>query len=431
MSLHNLRDAGSLVPSWVTAVLLNLVFLALYLTAEIYYEAKPDEVVSAATTAAILLSIVFAAVVMVLAIVNAKAGEVAHAISRGANTGLNLAWATTALSFLVYVGWTPVSAFVTANTTAVTIALSSSFLVLAGYVVAKPSAPKESQVHGVRDSHAMVMHSDFQHTPDQRPAFQATIADLTRLIAHQAGRAIGYAGSNILFDDSFSLELDVNARVARVYSNTNLIHTEDFLHWRLHMLLMGPAAEKVLTGRSSEVAVDDFTSFDDLAGRYLLLRNDRTFNANPINQHEAAIKASRIMFLRKNIYDRCVAACNENRAVLVDLVKLMRTRSVLTYGDIRPQLDRVRMPQGFPVAQYDDSEILNRALLDYDNHEAVAVEGSFSAESNVTVGQSATISGEDADRVAEVRTDFSAPEHSAPAHEEPDHFRMHGEQLTA
>lgn len=379
------------MPSWVSAVMLNLVFLALYMTAYMFYEAKPNNMVSAITTAAILLALVLAAVVLIFEIARAQIGEVAKAVSRGVNTSLNLAWATTAVSFLTYIGWNPVSEFVLDNLTTVTIATAAGAIVMIGYAVAKPSTEKDQiSSSGVPGSHALTVHPDFKQTPDQRPAFQATIADLTRLIAHQAGRAIGYAGSNILFDDAFSLELDVNARVGRVYSNTNLIQTEEFMYWRLHMLMMGPAAERVLTGRSSEVAVDDFTSFDDLAGRYLMLRNDRTFNAAPINQHEAAIKASRITFLRKSIFDRCLAACTENKVLLVELVKLMRTRSVLTYGDIRSQLERVQMPEGFPVAKIDNEEILHRALLEYEDHEEVTLEGSFTNETKTSFQETAS-----------------------------------------
>lgn len=59
----------------------------------------------------------------------------------------------------------------------------------------------------------------------------------------------------------------------------------------------------------------------------------------------------------------------------------MRTRSVLAYGDIRSQLDRVVMPDGFPVAQFDAEEILQKALLEYEEHEEVTLEGAFSLAS--------------------------------------------------
>ena len=55
----------------------------------------------------------------------------------------------------------------------------------------------------------------------------------------------------------------------------------------------------------------------------------------------------------------------------------MRTRSVLTYGDIRSQLDRVTMPEGFPVARFDDNEILLKDLLTHDDHQEVTLEVAF------------------------------------------------------
>lgn len=372
MRLHNLKDAGSLIPQWGTACLLNVLFLGLYGLAYYGYDAKPDGIVVNACTAAILLSLVLAVGFLVNDIIQARAGEVGQAVNKGVITGLNFSWAITCLAFLCYIGWVPVSTYVAGNVGIVVSGVGAIVLVAAGYYVVAPSGHKSQSPD--ETNQALALPTGFQPTQMQLPTFQVTIADMTRLMCHQAGRAIGYTGSNVQFDDSFSLDLDVNDRVARVYSNSNLVHTEDFMFWRLHMLMIGSAAEKVLTGKSSHAALDDFTSFDELATKYLTLRVDRTFNPAPINLHEAQIKASRISMLRKTVYDRCQAACMENRIVLTDLVKLMRTRSVLTYGDISGLLDRVKMPEGFPLAQFDEEEILQKALLTYDDHQEVTLE---------------------------------------------------------
>lgn len=363
------------MPQWATACLLNVAFLALYTVAVYRFDAKPSSYVASACTAAILLSLVLALCLLVRDIMIAETGEVAHAVSKGAVTGLNLSWAITCVAFLCYIGWAPVSEYVASNVGVVVSGIGALVMVGVGYFIATPNTKGIST--DAQSTQSMAIVPGFKPTMAQQPSFQVTMADLTRLMAHQAGRAIGYSGSNVLFDDSFSLELDVNDRVARVYSNTNLIHSEDFMYWRLHMLMMGSAAEWMLIGSSSQAALDDLTSFDELASRYLTLRIDRTFNATPINMHEAQIKASRIAMLRKSVYDRCHAACADNRQTLADLVKLMRTRNVLTYGDIRAHLDRVKMPEGFPVARFDDSEILNKALLALGDHQEVTLEGTF------------------------------------------------------
>ncbi|MCF5381963.1 hypothetical protein GIW05_00305 [Pseudomonas syringae] len=363
------------MPQWATACVLNVAFLAMYTIAFYRLDAKPSSYVASACTSAILLSMVLALFILVRQIVTAKNGEVAHAISKGAVTSLNLSWAITCISLLCYIGWSPVSAFIGNNIGMVISTLGAFAIVGAGYFFASPSSTSEvTTQHG---GQSLAVPQGFQPTLAQQPSFQVTMADMTRLVSHQAGRAIGYAGSNVLFDDSFSLELDVNERVARVYSNTNLIHSHEFMYWRLHMLMMGSAAEMVLLGSSSQAAVDDLTNFDDLASKYLTLRMDRTFNATPINLHEAQIKASRIAMLRKSVYDRCNAACLQNRNTLTDLVKLMRARNVLTYGDIRVHLERVKMPDGFPVARFDDTDILQKALLAFDEHQEVTLEGTF------------------------------------------------------
>lgn len=371
--MHNLKDAGSLMPQWAMACLLNIAFLALYVLAFYRYDAKPTGFVSNACTAAILLSLVIAIAVLVRNILVAKTGEVAQAVSKGVVAGLNLTWAITCLSWLCFIGWTPASEFAGNNLGMVATGVVATALVLIGYYFTAPGKGEYSASEA--SVHAVAVMPGFKPTLAQQPTFQVTMADLSRLLSHQAGRAIGYTGSNILFDDAFSLELDANERVARVYSNANLIHSEDFMYWRLHMLMMGSAAEQVLTNSSSQAALDDLTSFDALASKYLTLRPDRTFNSAPMNEYEAQIKASRIAMLRKNVYDRCQAACFANRAVLVDLVKLMRTRSVLTYGDIRSHLNRVTMPEGFPVARFDDREILLKGLLTHDEHDEVTLRG--------------------------------------------------------
>lgn len=373
--MHNLKDAGSLMPQWAPACLLNIAFLSLYVLAFYRYDAKPTGFVSNACTAAIMLSLVIAIAVLVRNILVAKSGEVAQAVSKGVVAGLNLTWTITCLSWLCFIGWAPASEFAINNLGMVATGAVAGVLVLIGYYFTAPG--KGDGTESATSANAVALIPGFKPTHAQQPTFQVTMADLTRLVSHQAGRAIGYTGSNILFDDAFSLELDANERIARVYSNANLIHTEDFIYWRLHMLMMGSAAEQVLTKSSSQAALDDLTSFDALASKFLTLRPDRTFNSAPINEYEAQIKASRIAMLRKNVYDRCYAACVANQSVLVDLVKLMRTRSVLTYGDIRGLLDRVVMPNGFPVACFDDREILLKGLLAHDEHQEVTLEGAF------------------------------------------------------
>lgn len=375
MRLHNLKDAGTLLPQWAVPCLLNVAFLGLYVLAVYSYGSKPSDEVASACTAAILLSLVIATFLLVREIVVAQSGDVARAVGKGVVSALNLSWAITCLSFLCYIGWAPAADYVAGNVGVVATGVGALALVVGGSYIAFPS--KTPDAPDTSKGQALTAVAGIKQSVAQMPTFQVTVADLTRLLAHQSGRAIGYAGSNVLFDDTFSLELDVNNRVGKVYSNSNLVWTAEFMYWRLHMLMMGSAAEQVLTGSSSQAALDDLTSFDELAAKYLMLGNDRTFNATPANIHEAQIKASRITMLRRSVYDRCHAACLGNQKVLTELVKLMRTRSVLTYGDIRGQLDRVEMPDGFPVARFDDNEILRKALLTHDEHVEVTLEGTF------------------------------------------------------
>tara|TARA_R110002124_G_scaffold128157_23_gene288807 strand:+ start:35321 stop:36610 length:1290 start_codon:yes stop_codon:yes gene_type:complete len=411
MRLHNLKDAAGLMPGWVLAAVLNIAFLALYVVTNKVYALKPNAIVAAITNTAIVLSLLLAVFIVIAEVLKSEVGSIASAVSQGLGRGLNLSWATAAISAITYIGFVPATGFISENLSACAIGLGAGIMVVTGYFVAVPS---RNQTEKDNDGSALTGTSvgipkDFQQTNPQRPAFQASMADLTRLLTHQAGRAIGYSGANIVFDDTFSLELDVHARVARVYSNSSIINTSGFMYWRLHMLLMGPAAEKVILGNSSEVAIDDFTSFDDLASRYLTLNNDRTFNATPISQHEAALKASRIAQLRKSIFDRCLAECQANRRVLLDLIKLMRTRSVLTYGDIRSYLERVTVAEGFPVAQFDDPDILSKALLEYHEVDEVVLEGAYSSAKSSSDDAADKAKSGDFDQDEETKPEYSSP----------------------
>ena len=269
-------------------------------------------------------------------------------------------------------------------------------IIAAAYWLAMPkNEPAASTSH--RDSEmitALTLPAEFKQSVDQRPAFQVTMVDLARLIIHQAGRTIAYKGSNCLFDDSFSIELDINARTSKFFSETNLVNTAPFLYWRMHMLLMGSAAEKVLTGSMSEAALDDIHQFDDLAARFLMLGDNRTFSSKPINEAEAALKAGRINTLRKSVWSRCMAAAMENKKVLGELISLMRKQPCLTYGDIRSLLERVEMPEDFPVAQFDSEDTLIKGLIENQSAEEATLrpgeKSMFAAQETVIQEPAAT-----------------------------------------
>lgn len=384
MRLQNLKEASELAPRWGLPATLLVAFLCLYGLAFRFYEPKPGSTIMAVTGASILLSLVFAFLAVLREVLSAPEGNVARATSEGLVKALNFAWATVSVAFLAYIGLEPSIALIEANQTSALVAFSASIILAVGYFISRPAANETEHSNSIHNQLAIYAAPHIQESLPQQPVFQATIADLTRLVVYQAGRAIGYAGSEVLFDDNFSLELDANARVARVYSNTSIIDTAEFMHWRLHMLLMGAAAEKVLLKQSSEVALDDYTQFDELAARYLALKHDRSFSLSPLTQHEAAMKAARVSLLRKNIFDRCLEACSDNREILLDLVKMMRKRSVLTYGDIQANLDRVKVPAGFPVARFDTGDILQTALLEQQDHAEASLEGAFTGATPIT-----------------------------------------------
>jgi len=387
-SLNNIKDATNLLPSWAAPTGLTILIVLLYVVAYTSYQDRPNELVSMATAGVIVFSIVGACVIAFMSILRARAGEVAKAINDGFTSGLTFSWVTSGVSLVAYLTAASFTRLFSQNQSMVIVIAGAAAMLAIGYMITKPKAVMQADENkGVTAVNMLSLPAHFQGTAAQTPAFQVTIADLTRLVSHQAGRAIAYKGSNCLIDDSFSIELDINARTSKFFNDTSYVNTRNFIYWRMHMMLMGAAAECVLLNSTSEAAIDDFSTFDDLAAKYLALHEDRTFTIRPMNEFEASIKLARIAMIRKTIWARCVSAATLNNRVLSEMVKLMRAQACLSYGDIKSLLDRVDMPDGFPVAEFDSDDVLNRALLICEEVEDVSAPAPTLADTSSEAGE--------------------------------------------
>ncbi|QOD01584.1 hypothetical protein IYR97_23995 (plasmid) [Pseudomonas fulva] len=392
-SWNNLKDAGRMLPAWFTPFLLAGATIGLYVIARYITTEQPDELVGSATLSAIVLSLLIGFAFMVIAIAKAKAGNVVAAIGEGFQRGLTFVWVTTAVCLCVYVCATPLYRLLTDNPFYTFTAIGVIGLLGVGYWASgmKPKAAAENQDLGAVPGTALALPVNFTPTIEQRPAFQVTMADQSRLMIHQAARIIAYKGSNCLITDSFSAHLDINARTAKIFSDLNLLSTADMIYWRMHMLLIGSAAEQIILKTASDAAMDDLQNFDDLALRYLQLTNKGNF-FKPVSDQEALMKANRLNILRSNVGQRCHAAVAQNEKLIIELVKLMRARPTLLHMDLKHILDRVQMPEDFPAAEFDSDEAMERVLLQisYDGPEDIAgtTEQSDISDGDFTVNQS-------------------------------------------
>lgn len=392
-SWNNLKDAGRMLPAWFTPFLLAGATIGLYVIARYITTEQPDELVGSATLSAIVLSLLIGFAFMVIAIAKAKAGNVVAAIGEGFQRGLTFVWVTTAVCLCVYVCATPLYRLLTENPFYTFTAIGVIGLLGVGYWASgmKPKAAAENQDLGAVPGTALALPVNFTPTIEQRPAFQVTMADQSRLMIHQAARIIAYKGSNCLITDSFSAHLDINARTAKIFSDLNLLSTADMIYWRMHMLLIGSAAEQIILKTASDAAMDDLQNFDDLALRYLQLTNKGNF-FKPVSDQEALMKANRLNILRSNVGQRCHAAVAQNEKLIIELVKLMRGRPTLLHMDLKHILDRVQMPEDFPAAEFDSDEAMERVLLQisYDGPEDIAgtTEQSDISDGDFTVNQS-------------------------------------------
>jgi hypothetical protein len=371
-SIRNLKDAGGMLPAWTLPLILSLGIMGALFFAQSHLASKPHPLVSQGTLFAVAGSVIAAALLLIGSVLNAKPGHLRASISDGFIRGLNFIWSTSSVALVVYVTAAPIYALLTEHLAYSLAGAVGLAVMIAAHFVSKPKAPAAPAVDpisGIPQTTALALPAAFVPSKEQRPAFQISMADLTRLMIHQSGRLIAYKGSNCILADGFSADLDVNARTAKIFSDMNLISTKQFLYWRMHMVMMGSAAEHVVRNTTSEAALDDFQNFDELASRYMMLSDGRNTFSHPASESEAAIKATRIGMLRKQVWSRCVGACAANKGVLLDLIRLMRGQACLAYGDIKHLLDRVVMPADFPVAEFDTDDMMERALLAIE-HEA-------------------------------------------------------------
>lgn len=375
-SWNNLKDAGGMLPAWFVPLLLSGLTIGLYVVARFSAGDKPHELIAFASMLAIVSSLAVGFGFLVTSIVKAQAGNVLAAVSEGFHRGMTYVWVTSAVSLFVYVGAAPAYSLASDNLYYTLTTVAVLCLLAVGYWASglKPkSASAVNAPSGVAGT-ALTLPTDFKPSDEQRAVFQVTMADESRLLIHQAARIIAYKGSNVLIKDSFSAFLDINARTAKIFTEMNLLSTSDMIFWRMHMLLIGTAAELLLGKTTSDAAIDDLQNFEDLAVKYLHITGKGNFY-NPASQSEAILKSNRILMLRKSILQRCGAAVAENRSHLLELIKLMRGRPTLVYEDIKHILSRVQMPADFPKAEFDTDAAMEKTMIQLSHEQVDALDG--------------------------------------------------------
>jgi len=396
-SWENLKDAGRLLPGWITPFFLSAGVVGLYVLARYTNTDKPHDLVAFGSQVTVVCSMLIGFCILVSAIANAKAGNVLAAIGDGFQRALTYVWVTAAISLFAYVGAAPAYRLITDNLYYSLTAVVVAALLASGYwasgVRQKPS-PVADNLSGM-PSTALALPAGFMPTVEQRAAFQVTMADQTRLMIHQAARIIAYQGSNCLIADSFSAFLDLNARTAKIFTDMNLLSTPEMIYWRMHMLLIGSAAEHVIRNTSSEAAMDDLQNFEELAVKYLLLTNKGNY-LRPLSNSEAMLKGNRIHLLHRAIMPRCIAAVQQNRHLLLELIKLMRARPCLVYEDLKHIMVRVELPADFPRAEFDSNEVMERTLaqLGHESQEPIEAEALTEEPSEAEAGPDNVIHGD-------------------------------------
>lgn len=361
-SWQNLKDAGRLLPGWVTPFFLSAAVVGLYVLARYSSTEKPHDLIAFGSLVTIVASMVVGFGLLIQAIYTAKAGTVLTAIGDGFQRGLTYVWVTAAISLFAYVGAAPVWRLMTENLYYTLTSVVVMALLGTGYWASGVrQKPEEARGNIGTASTALALPPGFMPTVEQRPAFQITMADETRLMIHQAARIIAYHGSDCLISDSFSATLDLNARTAKIFTEMNLLSTPAMLYWRMHMLLIGSAAEHVIRNTNSEAAMDDMQNFEEVAVRYLLLEGKGNL-MRPVSDAESMLKANRVQMLHRSVMGRCVEAVQRNKAVILDLIKLMRARPWLTHADIKHLMTRVDLPGDFPRAEFDSNEQMEQVL---------------------------------------------------------------------
>lgn len=364
--LKNFGIAAGALPVWATPLMLSLALSGLYFTARSVYTDVPPEIVSQATLGTILVSIGIAVWLAMRAVWNAEGDFVKASLVEALTQGFSFIWAASTLALFTYLFTAPVLRFVFAYTGTSTGLVLCLLLVGTAYRLSRPKAQVDLAPQATsfeqQIANPPALLNSFTPTAEQLPAFQLTMVDLTRLIIHQAGRLIGFHGSNFILNESFSADLDIQARTAKIFTDMNLIHTQEIIHWRMHMVLMGSAAERVILKSNSQAAMDDLLIFEDLATQYVALSDNRSTFIKPVSQQEAMVKSARLAMVKKHVLARCQQAVEMNLPLVLDLVKILRSKPHVSMSEIGHILDQVRLPDGFPIAEFESEEALEIAL---------------------------------------------------------------------
>lgn len=177
--------------------------------------------------------------------------------------------------------------------------------------------------------------------------------DIRVVASHESGHVLMHALALPCLDDSLSLSIDaLDAQDIKgyviSYTEPHRCPSADFIEFRLMVLLAGRAAEDILLGGHTGGSRNDLNRWMHLASQYGASCLNIGLYPNPQNSMEAEANLKALTQYQEKQYRNVWRFLDDNRGILKEMRDAAIEKGSLTFDDIRPMLDRVEIPPGFP-----------------------------------------------------------------------------------
>lgn len=176
-----------------------------------------------------------------------------------------------------------------------------------------------------------------------QPTFNYSVVtkqSLKRLYLYQTARILML---NFIRDLPTNVPLSVidkSVGSAAIYIQQDRCQSIEILEWMLMFLMMGPTAERGVTGSKSILSFDDELLFNKLATQYLVLTKTG-FCGEPTTEREELTKLTSIATLKRRTMVHCHRFLKDNNRLIVEIYALLQTDDQLTLAHLDPILSRV------------------------------------------------------------------------------------------
>ncbi|UIF89197.1 hypothetical protein [Cupriavidus sp. UYPR2.512] len=206
-----------------------------------------------------------------------------------------------------------------------------------------------------------VMRMYANHYAFETPYHQLIAARPARAIwrpvaIHEAGHALMYALGSLVPEDAIAyIDRDTLSPSAGAVSLPRVQGVEltmALYDWKLHTLLAGMAAEKLFTGTYGLGAGGDLQNWAELAGGYLLLREDVAYFPEPANDLELAANKRELVVLKRRQLRAVSRYLQVNRHIVARIADCLEEVDCLDHAQLANLLGDVVRTGNLPTPEW-------------------------------------------------------------------------------